>query len=81
VTSIIEEATANVRRMGVTVQAHTLTGDPAEALLDIAGREHADLIVVGNRGMHGVGRVLGSVPNKVSHRAACHVLIVATEDD
>jgi nucleotide-binding universal stress UspA family protein len=30
--------------------------------------------------MHGLGRVLGSVPNKVSHRARCSVLIVATGD-
>ena len=81
VMSIVEQATAAVRLRGVTVQAHTLTGDPADALLDIAEREHADLIVVGSRGMHGVRRMLGSVPNKVSHRAGCHVLIVATEDD
>jgi nucleotide-binding universal stress UspA family protein len=53
---------------------------PADALLEIAEREGADLIVVGNRGMHGVSRMLGSVPNKVSHRARCHVLIVATDE-
>jgi nucleotide-binding universal stress UspA family protein len=29
--------------------------------------------------MHGVKRVLGSVPNKVSHHAACSVLIVSTD--
>ncbi len=80
VQSIVEQAAAAVRMRGVTVESHTLTGDPAEALLEIAEREKADLIVVGNRGMHGVGRMLGSVPNKVSHRASCHVLIVATED-
>lgn len=77
---IVGEATAAIRRQGVDVQSHSLTGDPADALLEIADRERADLIVVGNRGMHGVGRVLGSVPNKVSHRANCHVLIVATEN-
>ncbi|HYM57252.1 MAG TPA: universal stress protein [Solirubrobacteraceae bacterium] len=36
----------------------------------------ADLIVVGNKGMH--RRVLGSIPNTVSHRAECDVLIVQT---
>ena len=40
----------------------------------------ANQIVVGNRGMHGMTRVLGSVPNKVSHRASCNVLIVATAE-
>jgi nucleotide-binding universal stress UspA family protein len=56
-----------------------LTGDPADALLGLAEAEHADLIVVGNKGMTGAQRfLLGSVPNKVSHRAACDVLIVHT---
>jgi nucleotide-binding universal stress UspA family protein len=80
VQSVIQEAEAGARIKGVEVETHTLTGDPAEALLEIAERQDADLIVVGNRGMHGVGRVLGSVPNKVSHRAPCNVLIVATDD-
>lgn len=35
-------------------------------------------IVVGSRGMHNVTRVLGSVPNKVSHRTRRSVLIVST---
>ena len=39
-----------------------------------------DLIVVGNKGMKGVRRVLGSVPNSVAHGAACSVLIVDTTD-
>ena len=38
----------------------------------------ADLIVVGNRGMQGGRRFLGSVPNTVSHHAPCSVLIVDT---
>jgi len=50
--------------------------DPAEAILTIADQCDADLIVVGNKGMH--RRVLGSIPNTVSHRAGCDVLIVQT---
>jgi nucleotide-binding universal stress UspA family protein len=78
---VVESASATVRMKGVDVKSHTVTGDPADALLQIAEQEKADLIVVGSRGMHGVTRMLGSVPNKVSHRARCHVLIVATEED
>lgn len=78
---VVDQAVAGVRMKGVEVTSHTLTGDPADALLRIAEQEQANMIVVGSRGMHGVTRVLGSVPNKVSHRARCHVLIVATEDD
>ena len=80
VQNVIQQAEAGARIKGVEVEAHTLTGDPADALLEIADQQNADLIVVGNRGMHGVTRVLGSVPNKVSHRATCNVLIVATDD-
>jgi nucleotide-binding universal stress UspA family protein len=80
VEGLIEEALATIREQGVKAEAHTVKGDPVDALIDVAARVNADLIVVGNRGMHGLGRVLGSVPNKVSHRARCSVLIVATGD-
>jgi nucleotide-binding universal stress UspA family protein len=79
VQAVVEEAGAVARMSGVEVALHTVTGDPADALLEVAKRENADLIVVGNRGMHGMTRVLGSVPNKVSHRASCSVLIVSTD--
>jgi len=43
-------------------------------------QEHgADLIVVGNRGMTGAGRILGSVPAAVAREAPCAVLIVPTQ--
>ena len=47
-------------------------------LLDVATAFHADVIVIGNRGMTGAKRVLGSVPNTLSHHAECAVLIVPT---
>jgi nucleotide-binding universal stress UspA family protein len=49
-------------------------------ILETANALHADLIVVGNRGMTGAKRILGSVPNTLSHHASCAVLIVRTED-
>ena len=56
-----------------------MPGDPADALIDVAEQQSADLIVVGNRGMTGVKRfLLGSVPNKVAHHAPCTVMIVRT---
>jgi nucleotide-binding universal stress UspA family protein len=64
---------------GVTTRTFARQGDPADAILDVAEEEHADLIVVGNKGMTGAKRfLLGSVPNKVSHHAPCSVLIVRT---
>jgi nucleotide-binding universal stress UspA family protein len=51
----------------------------ADAILDVAEEQNADLIVVGNKGMTGAKRfLLGSVPNKVSHHAPCSVLIIRT---
>jgi nucleotide-binding universal stress UspA family protein len=64
---------------GVEAECHARKGDPADALLQVAEENGADLIVVGNRGMTGAKRfLLGSVPNKVSHHASCSVLIVRT---
>jgi nucleotide-binding universal stress UspA family protein len=61
------------------VAIHARQGDPADAILDVAEEQGADLIVVGNKGMTGAKRfLLGSVPNKVSHHAPCSVLIVRT---
>jgi nucleotide-binding universal stress UspA family protein len=56
-------------------------GKPADALLDEATRLQAGVLVVGNKRMHGVSRVLGSVANKVAHNADCDVYIVNTAYD
>jgi nucleotide-binding universal stress UspA family protein len=56
-------------------------GDAVNVLVALAVRHRADLLVVGNRGLNSLaGRLLGSVPSNVSHRAACDVLIVRTTD-
>jgi nucleotide-binding universal stress UspA family protein len=65
---------------GVTCHMHSIEGDPAGVIVRLAEKVGADLVVVGNQGMNGVRRfVLGSVPNKVSHRCPCSLLIVDTE--
>ena len=51
-------------------------GDPADVLVRLAEECDADLLVIGNRGMR--RRVLGSVPNTVTHRAPCSVMVVKT---
>jgi ubiquinone biosynthesis protein len=53
--------------------------DPAEAIVDAARRENADVIVVGSVGMSGRREfLLRNVPNRVSHNAPCTVVIVQT---
>lgn len=46
---------------------------PVDAI--VAASRAADLVVVGSRGLHGL-RALGSVSERVAHRAACSVLVV-----
>ena len=60
------------------MQTHAVPGDPADVVLMVAEEVEADLIVIGNRGMRGARRVLGSVPNSIAHGAQCSVLVVDT---
>jgi nucleotide-binding universal stress UspA family protein len=64
----------------VKVTTHAIERDPADALLEVAAEVQAAMIVVGSKGMHGARRLtLGNVPNQISHKARCNVLIVCTD--
>jgi nucleotide-binding universal stress UspA family protein len=79
VEAVLKSAAALAQDAGVKVNTHARQGDPADAILDVAEEQNADLVVVGNKGMSGAKRfLLGSVPNKVSHHAPCSVLIIRT---
>jgi nucleotide-binding universal stress UspA family protein len=81
VEATLSQAAAQIRLAGVKVTPHAIQKDPADALIEVAEAVGATMIVVGSKGMHGARRLaLGNVPNKVSHRARCNVLIVATSD-
>lgn len=53
--------------------AREIAAHPADAL--VAASAAAGLLVVGSRGLHGV-HALGSVSERVAHRARCSVLVV-----
>lgn len=58
-------------------QYHISIGTPAEAIVQYAGEQGANLIVMGRQGQGGLqALLLGSVVNKVLHLAACPVLLV-----
>jgi nucleotide-binding universal stress UspA family protein len=79
VNAILAEAEREIKAAGVQVRTFARQGEAADAILDVAEEEGADLIIVGNKGMTGAKRfLLGSVPNKVSHHAPSSVLIVRT---
>ena len=76
--SVLTELASRARTNGVAVDTHLKTGAPADAICEVATQVKADVIVVGNKGMTGLRRVLGSVPNSVAHQAPCAVLIAFT---
>ena len=79
VDATLRSAADTARDGGVEAVTYGRQGDPADAILDVAEEQGADLIVVGNKGMTGARRfLLGSVPNRVSHHAPCSVLIIRT---
>jgi nucleotide-binding universal stress UspA family protein len=69
----------SIRTPDVQVTYSAARGKPAEALINEAERSGARMIVVGNRRMRGIGRVLGSVANSVAHNAPCDVYIAKTD--
>ena len=77
-TQTLMAAKERAQRLGVSaIQIKTAWGDPAEAIIEAARREHADAIVVGRRGRGQLaGLLLGSVSQKVVSLAPCTVIIV-----
>ena len=76
VKSMLERLERDLADEGIEVETRAEPGDPAEVLVRLAEEAGADLLVIGNKGMQ--RRVLGSVPNTVTHKAACSVLVVKT---
>lgn len=60
------------------VRTFAVPGAPAQVLVNEAERVNADLILVGNRHVQGLSRILGSVAEDVAHKAPCAVLIAKT---
>ncbi|MBS0352076.1 MAG: universal stress protein [Proteobacteria bacterium] len=50
------------------------------AVTDLAESLHADLIVVGTHGHHGLDLLLGSRANAILHRAQCDVLVIRVKE-
>ena len=65
----------------VKLRTRSEAGDPAETIVEVAEEEGADVIVVGNRGVHGRSRwFLGSVPLAVATHSPCSLYIVDTRE-
>lgn len=73
----LRRAGDSLRQLGLDAELVEAIGDPAEAIVLVAERHDADLIVVGTREPSLIERLLGhSVSEQVQRRAHCDVLIV-----
>jgi nucleotide-binding universal stress UspA family protein len=76
VREILSRTESELKAKGIDCATRVDEGDAADVLVDLAAECGADILVIGNKGMH--RRVLASVPNTVTHKATCSVLVVKT---
>jgi nucleotide-binding universal stress UspA family protein len=76
VREILARTEADLQRQGIDCTTSIDEGEAGDVLVRLATECGADLLVIGNKGMH--RRVLGSVPNTVTRKAPCSVLVVKT---
>ena len=76
--AVVEAEAARLADSGVTIDVLTAPGEAAHALVETAREGDYDLLVVGNKGLVGIRRVLPSVPSKVTHHLPCSLLVVKT---
>jgi nucleotide-binding universal stress UspA family protein len=73
----VERITAQAQSRNLAVTGSVLEGTPYKAIVDLAQREKANLIVMGAHGRTGLKRLLmGSVTERVIGHAPCPVLVV-----
>src|SRR4051794_9551518 len=72
----LRDAEDSAKERGIESSSEAKEGEPSKVLVELAGKHDADVLVIGNKGMD--RKVLGSVPNTVSHKAPCSVVIVKT---
>jgi nucleotide-binding universal stress UspA family protein len=76
-TDEVRQAQTILEERGIAAESVTAVGDPASAIAQLAEDRHADLVVIGTRGVGPVQRLLGqSVSQAVSRRVSCDLLIV-----
>ena len=75
----LSDATSAAEAAGVTVEAPLVEGKPAQALLDVADRHDARLIIVGTYGESPLrSAILGSTPHKLLQWSSRPVLCACT---
>ncbi len=76
-TSLERDWSQPLRDAGVEYRLFVADEEPAHALVNVARRERADLLVLGARGHSSLSeRLFGSLSSKVAHQAPCPVVMV-----
>lgn len=76
-TKVLEKAKNKLSKKGISAKILLKEGNIVNEIEKTVKKEKCDLIVVGNKGLGSVSRMLlGSVSNKISQSSSCSVLIV-----
>jgi nucleotide-binding universal stress UspA family protein len=72
---ILEKARTKAENEGIKADFIVKSGDPADQIIKEAEKTY-DLLVVGFRGAHAKFPGIGSIAEKILHRAPCPILVV-----
>ena len=74
---LVKQSAQKLIEAGFTAEAFCRLGNPAEKIMKVASQQHADLIMMGAKGLSDIDRfLLGSVSTRVVQHAHCAVLVV-----
>ena len=74
---LVEGCIQKLVKAGYSAEPLCQVGKPEEEIMKAASKQHADLIVMGAKGLGAIARfLLGSVSTRVVQRANCSVLVV-----
>ena len=74
---LVDQNVQKLVKAGFTAEPVCQLGKPAEEVMEVASKHHADLIVMGAKGLDAVSRfLLGSVSTRVVQHSNCSVLVV-----
>jgi nucleotide-binding universal stress UspA family protein len=73
----VERSVRKLTEAEFTAEPVYQLGRPAKVIMTVASKQHADLIVMGTKGLSAIARVLlGSVSTRVVQHSTCSVLVV-----
>ena len=77
----LEKIKTELEKNDVKVTLFVEEGAASSVIVDVARKEHCDLIVMATHGRSGLGRVLlGSVADHIIHHSPCPVMVIPPEE-